>query len=169
MRVLLLASVFVLAGCAEPTVDEAEVFVFDYEIVDLGSGEKTANPGQHCGDAQRTEDGLKIWLWPDEERPDGPWLAIFPTLPDAWHVSMADEPFKTAFPATVDPRVPGDDTVLGELAWAGEGGSGTLRVDGEAVSLPHAWSVHGDDWRADATLSAWEGPLEVGRYTGLCD
>lgn len=177
-RALLLVCLVALAGCAndqeapgdaDPTVAEPDAFVLAYRIVELEDESRSAEPGHHCGDAARTGDELTIWLWPEEEQPDGPWLAIFPTLPDGWHASIGEQPFKTSFPATVDPRVQDDPTILGELEWQGQDSNGTLRLDGQAVSLPHSWSVTGDGWRADAELSAWDKPVRVERHTGLCD
>lgn len=167
-----------LAGCTqapdgpEPTSPEAEAFVLDLLIVDLGrSDEKTANPGAHCGTAQRQGSTLTIWLWPDEQAPDGPWLAVFPEMPDDWHATLGNSPYKARFPATPDPEVQGDDTTLGELVWEPQGQEGTMRLEGKAVALPHSWSVTGEDgsWRADATLEAWDGTVKIERYSGLCD
>lgn len=169
MRMLCVAAGLLLAGCAEPTVAAAEVFVLEYHIVDLDGEPRSAEPGHHCGDAAMAGGALTVWLWPEEERPDGPWLAVFPHVPDHWHASIGEEPFKTTFPATVDPRVQADAAVLGELEWQPGGDHGILRVDGNAVSVPHSWSVQGGGWRADATLSAWDGPVQVERFTGLCD
>lgn len=165
-----------LSGCLmEPEVEGAEVFVLEYAIIDLeGDPEgKTAEPGFHCQDVQKDDGKITIGLWPDEDQGDAPFLAIFPELPENWASTSSGQPTKTTFPATVDPRVEEDPTLVGELEWEPmeDGENGTMRLDGDAVSLPHSWSVSNEDgsWRADATLVAWRGPVEYDRYSGYCD
>lgn len=170
----LLVGSLALAGCIQPAAaPAAEVFVVEYKIVDLdrSDGVDLAEAGHHCGDASRDGDTLTVWLWPEEERPDGPWLAVFAELPEDWHSGMGGEPFKTTFPHKVDPNVQDDDTTLGRLTWEPQGNNGTMRLDGEPIALPHAWSVAGEGgaWRADLVLRAWTGTVKVDRYQAFCD
>ncbi len=181
LRILCVLAAVALAfsGCLTPLMEENPdagegPFVLEYRLVDLSGddAERYAEPGAHCGTASMKDTELHISFWPEEEMSEGPWLTVFPQLESPWRAGIDGEPFKTMFPHEVDPRVQDDPTTLGELSWAEQDdGNGTIYLDGVPLSLPHSWVTMAQDgsWKAEATLSAWDGDVEFHRYEGLCD
>lgn len=157
----------------EDGAETAGPFVVEYEIVDPGEQEsRTANPGAHCASASKQDGTLRLGLWPGEDRGEGPWLAVFPRIPDHWQTTHAGESFKSDLPVHLDPEVEDDATFLGVVDWVPEEhdpGNGSIRLNGVPVSFPHEWEVTGEDgWRANATLYEWEGGVEFEQYEGRC-
>lgn len=164
-----------LAGCHEPAPQEQEnildqeAFVLEYRFIEHEAKERVAEPGQHCTSALIENDLLTLWLWPDEDPPTEPWLALFPTLPVEWTSGLGNQPFKAFFPVDVNPHVRNYTTTFGKLEWESIGNR--ILLNGESIDTPHTWNVTSEDnaWTAELALDKWNGDVQVERYPQPCD
>ncbi|HEX9815816.1 MAG TPA: hypothetical protein VGB18_02450 [Candidatus Thermoplasmatota archaeon] len=160
MRLALPLLVLILfGGC----LGEGPILYLEYTLFNLGSHDREASPGPHCGTARVEDDTARVERTAYNQISDRrPFLIVEPDLGDGpyYFATMGTEGYPMALPAEVDPNIAGETapiTVVSEDA-------GMVKVDGKAVTLPHEWSreVTGN-WRAEFRLTEGPGRVELFR------
>lgn len=156
MRALpILGVLLLLAGC----IGEGPSLYLTYTLSNLGSNDREASPGPHCGTAR--VEGAKAVVERSAYNRLGdrrPFLIVEPDLGDGqyYFVTTGSEGYPMALPAEIHPNIGGEGAPISII----DEDDGTVTVDGKPVKLPHSWTrEQTGNWRAEFQLV--EGPSRV--------
>ena len=156
MRLVLLPLALLLVGGC---IGEGPTLYLEYTLWNLGSADRDASPGPHCGTARvEGETAVVERSAYKEVGRRRPFLIVEPDLADGpyYFVTTGTEGYPASLPAVIDPNIGGEDAGIAQV----DERMDVIYVDGEPVTLPHSWTrEEAGNWRADFRLS--EGPARI--------